>query len=394
MPTSSPVYSVALPLDVRFEPLLKSDPPQWLAVSGTPTARNVIGRFTADQLTEAGVDVGRLQRPDENDDQYRARRVFESLGTASCCWENMDGTGVFDSTRAAEVGLALLADLGIRAPEGYNPPTPEPFTELLTTDTPDAVDPVETPPPFTGDPAAPGAFVFAESVDDEPETMFAGTEPQQAPPSGADMLERLRSEQALGLMVNAIGWVALEGDDSSSEPITATDEQVALLERAARRARSHLEAYLSDTDGRWGIPVSLWTGRRGVAADDVAELVDRYGALGVALSLLEHDDVVADPEAFIAALPDAWRRHTAAEAVDETTETADAPELESEHVWRDRYGDPLRPGDRAHLYVDDPPTEVTVVGLVDNFPDQVVQVRRPDGTTVLAIAHVDLLAVP
>lgn len=322
MPTSSPVYSVALPLDVRFEPVLESDPPQWFAMSGTPTARNVIGRFTADQLTEAGVDVGRLQRPDENDDQYRARRVFESLGTASCCWENMDGTGVFDSTRAAEVGLALLADLGIRAPEGYNPPTPEPYTELLTTDTPDAVDPVETPPPF------PGAPPFDETVDDEPETMFYGTDPQVWEPLPDPMLlDRLRSPEALSVVTNAIGWIALGGDPAATAGTVEADaDQLKLIDQAAQRALAHLVRFVTgDTPGDTGLPP-------------------------------------------------------------ETGET--------EHVWRDRNGDPLRQGDRAYLYVDDPPTEVTVVGLVDNFPDQVVQVRRPDGTTVLAIAHVDLLVVP
>lgn len=34
--------------------------------------------------------------------------VFQALGAASVCWESMDGTGVFDSTRAKEIGDALL----------------------------------------------------------------------------------------------------------------------------------------------------------------------------------------------------------------------------------------------------------------------------------------------
>jgi hypothetical protein len=37
--------------------------------------------------------------------------VFQALGAASACWENLAGAGVFDSTRAKEVGDALLARL-------------------------------------------------------------------------------------------------------------------------------------------------------------------------------------------------------------------------------------------------------------------------------------------
>lgn len=35
--------------------------------------------------------------------------VFQALGAASVCWESMAGTGVFDSTRAKEIGDELLA---------------------------------------------------------------------------------------------------------------------------------------------------------------------------------------------------------------------------------------------------------------------------------------------
>lgn len=34
--------------------------------------------------------------------------VFTALGTASTCWENVAGAGVFDSTRAAELGEELV----------------------------------------------------------------------------------------------------------------------------------------------------------------------------------------------------------------------------------------------------------------------------------------------
>lgn len=34
--------------------------------------------------------------------------VFQALGAASVCWEDISGTGIFDSTRAKEIGEALL----------------------------------------------------------------------------------------------------------------------------------------------------------------------------------------------------------------------------------------------------------------------------------------------
>lgn len=34
--------------------------------------------------------------------------VFQALGVASTCWQRMDETGVFDSTRAAQAGSELL----------------------------------------------------------------------------------------------------------------------------------------------------------------------------------------------------------------------------------------------------------------------------------------------
>lgn len=34
--------------------------------------------------------------------------VYEAVGAASVCWESMEGTGVFDTTRASAVADALL----------------------------------------------------------------------------------------------------------------------------------------------------------------------------------------------------------------------------------------------------------------------------------------------
>lgn len=37
--------------------------------------------------------------------------VFQALGAASVCWDSMDGTGVFQSERAKEIGDALIAKI-------------------------------------------------------------------------------------------------------------------------------------------------------------------------------------------------------------------------------------------------------------------------------------------
>jgi hypothetical protein len=48
--------------------------------------------------------------------------VFQALGAASVCWENMSGTGVFQSERAKAIGDALLAEIGRLAPKGTTRP--------------------------------------------------------------------------------------------------------------------------------------------------------------------------------------------------------------------------------------------------------------------------------
>jgi hypothetical protein len=37
--------------------------------------------------------------------------VFQALGAASSCWETLEGAGVFDSTRAKEIGDVLCATI-------------------------------------------------------------------------------------------------------------------------------------------------------------------------------------------------------------------------------------------------------------------------------------------
>lgn len=43
----------------------------------------------------------------------RRTAVFQALGAASVCWENPAGAGVFDSTRAKEIGEALVDELDL-----------------------------------------------------------------------------------------------------------------------------------------------------------------------------------------------------------------------------------------------------------------------------------------
>jgi hypothetical protein len=37
--------------------------------------------------------------------------VFQAIGAASICWDNIRAAGVFDSVRAKEIGEALLEEL-------------------------------------------------------------------------------------------------------------------------------------------------------------------------------------------------------------------------------------------------------------------------------------------
>lgn len=62
-----------------------------------------------------------FQKPNRPSDQEAAEAVFQAIGTASVCWEDMTGTGVFNDRLAAQVGNDLLVKLGFTPPEGYRP---------------------------------------------------------------------------------------------------------------------------------------------------------------------------------------------------------------------------------------------------------------------------------
>ncbi|URM87324.1 hypothetical protein SEA_ANTUNA_62 [Microbacterium phage Antuna] len=51
--------------------------------------------------------------PDENDELSIESAVFQALGGASTCWEAIEHAGVFDSTRAREIGDRLLEHLDV-----------------------------------------------------------------------------------------------------------------------------------------------------------------------------------------------------------------------------------------------------------------------------------------
>lgn len=55
------------------------------------------------------VDLGAIDWFGDVTDRRTA--VFQALGAASACWENLAGAGVFDSTRCRDIGEALLAKL-------------------------------------------------------------------------------------------------------------------------------------------------------------------------------------------------------------------------------------------------------------------------------------------
>jgi hypothetical protein len=67
-------------------------------------------------------------------DYQRAREaIFRALGTASMCWSNPEGAGVFDSSACIKVADDLLEELGYfgnapvmtrsHCPRGYDPCT-------------------------------------------------------------------------------------------------------------------------------------------------------------------------------------------------------------------------------------------------------------------------------
>lgn len=53
-----------------------------------------------DQTTSSVLGLDRAEDPQE--------AVFTALGAVSACWENLRGAGVFESTRAKEIGDELM----------------------------------------------------------------------------------------------------------------------------------------------------------------------------------------------------------------------------------------------------------------------------------------------
>jgi hypothetical protein len=46
-------------------------------------------------------------------DELLSEVVFQALGAASACWENLSRAGIFESDRAKQIGDDLIADLKV-----------------------------------------------------------------------------------------------------------------------------------------------------------------------------------------------------------------------------------------------------------------------------------------
>lgn len=57
--------------------------------------------------------------------------VFQALGAASVCWETPEGAGVFESTRAKEIGDALIAFIRAQDVDGERARRQVQFLEIL-----------------------------------------------------------------------------------------------------------------------------------------------------------------------------------------------------------------------------------------------------------------------
>lgn len=49
----------------------------------------------------------------ETEEEKKVSAIFQAIGAASTCWESLEHAGVFDSTRAKEIGDALIMELGL-----------------------------------------------------------------------------------------------------------------------------------------------------------------------------------------------------------------------------------------------------------------------------------------
>lgn len=61
-------------------------------------------------------DINRFEFVPEHDGSISVEAmVFQALGAASVCWEHPEAAGVFDSTRARQIGDALVDALRERS---------------------------------------------------------------------------------------------------------------------------------------------------------------------------------------------------------------------------------------------------------------------------------------
>lgn len=77
-------------------------------------------------MTDTAAQVG----PGPSASEQLATKVYESIGAATTCWENLEGTGVFDDARAKKIGDELLAYINDTTTVRQT----EPLLGLATTD--------------------------------------------------------------------------------------------------------------------------------------------------------------------------------------------------------------------------------------------------------------------
>lgn len=86
-----------------------------------------------------------FQLPSDGEPLTLESAVYQAIGAASVCWENMSGTGIFDDTRARAIAEALLEQIRLEQPliltseerdrvTGWFVKLGEPPTEILPED--------------------------------------------------------------------------------------------------------------------------------------------------------------------------------------------------------------------------------------------------------------------
>lgn len=98
------------------EGLGSEEDPFWQHASN-PHAISHDGGETYYLITEPSLGDGspRMYRPEERpvpvygEPQSLEEAVFTALGAASTCWESLEGTGIFESDRAKQIGDDLVA---------------------------------------------------------------------------------------------------------------------------------------------------------------------------------------------------------------------------------------------------------------------------------------------